>query len=170
MFLGRFSLRVSSFITLTWNVTLQICGQTHMHTYVFVYVCVALHREAAIDTWTEELTGSIQDALAACVPKRRPSGDLRPSLLRSIQSVLYLKKGLKWLAVLWKLRSTPPEFRCFPSSWKRGRFVSMLKVGKDPILPSSYQRSSLLDTAQSAGCCVTCNVVTDPNAAELLTY
>jgi hypothetical protein len=34
----------------------------------------------------------------------------------------------------------------FPSVWKHARFVSILKPGKDPALPSSYRPISLLDT------------------------
>jgi hypothetical protein len=34
----------------------------------------------------------------------------------------------------------------FPSAWKHGRVVSILKPGKDPTLPSSYRPVSPLDT------------------------
>ena len=34
----------------------------------------------------------------------------------------------------------------FPSVWKDGRVISILKPGKDPALPSSYRPISLLDT------------------------
>jgi hypothetical protein len=33
----------------------------------------------------------------------------------------------------------------FPSVWKHARVISILKLGKDPALPSSYQPISLLD-------------------------
>ena len=34
----------------------------------------------------------------------------------------------------------------FPSVWKHAKVISILKPGKDPALPSSYQPISLLDT------------------------
>ena len=34
----------------------------------------------------------------------------------------------------------------FPTAWKHGRVISILKPGKDPALPSSYLPISLLDT------------------------
>jgi hypothetical protein len=34
----------------------------------------------------------------------------------------------------------------FPTMWKHARVISILKPGKDPALPSSYQPISLLDT------------------------
>ena len=34
----------------------------------------------------------------------------------------------------------------FPTAWKHARVISILKGGKDPALPSSYQPISLLDT------------------------
>jgi len=34
----------------------------------------------------------------------------------------------------------------FPTVWKHARFISILKPGKDPALPSSYRPISLLDT------------------------
>ena len=34
----------------------------------------------------------------------------------------------------------------FPPMWKHARVISILKPGKDPILPSSYRPISLLDT------------------------
>jgi len=34
----------------------------------------------------------------------------------------------------------------FPQTWKNAQVISILKPGKDPALPSSYQPISLLDT------------------------
>ena len=34
----------------------------------------------------------------------------------------------------------------FPTVWKHDRMISILKLGKDPALPSSYRSISLLDT------------------------
>jgi hypothetical protein len=34
----------------------------------------------------------------------------------------------------------------FPTAWKHAQVISILKLGKDPALPSSYHSISLLDT------------------------
>jgi hypothetical protein len=60
--------------------------------------------EEAIDKCVEELTSAIQEATAACAPRRRPPAEPRPSLPVSIQDEIRLKNGLRSSG---KSRGTP---------------------------------------------------------------
>jgi hypothetical protein len=54
-----------------------------------------------------------------------------------------LKRAVSFLAHVF---NAVLRIHHFPQAWKHARVISILKPGKDPALPSSYRRISLLDT------------------------
>jgi hypothetical protein len=50
------------------------------------------------------------------------------------------------ITYLTKLFNAVLRRQYFPSAWKHARVLSILKPGKDPMLPSSYRPINLLDT------------------------
>ena len=62
-----------------------------------------------------------------------------------------LNRALKHLhrravSLLTRIFNTVLRTHHFPQTWKHAQVISIIKLGKDPALPSSYQPISLLDT------------------------
>jgi hypothetical protein len=53
------------------------------------------------------------------------------------------------ITFLTKLFNAVLRRQYIPPAWKHARVVSILKPGKDPMLPSSYRPISLLDTVSN---------------------
>jgi hypothetical protein len=63
-----------------------------------------LHDGMAIDTWVENFSGAILEALAASTPKRRPRADPRPPVPAGIQDKIRVKN---WLRRQWLFTRDP---------------------------------------------------------------